>query len=128
MLNLDAANTGHEAAEQNWSSRQFDRQISVLYCERLLASRRKAPVRKEAAAKLAERLTRDLGRGSDERNLWYMRRFYLASPILNASRSESGRAGKRNALRSELAMIVPPTGRPGLRGEGRRVGRRPGGW
>lgn len=43
----------HEAAEQNWSSRQLDRQISVLYHERLLASRRKAPVRKKAAAKLA---------------------------------------------------------------------------
>jgi predicted nuclease of restriction endonuclease-like (RecB) superfamily len=43
----------HEAADQNWSSRQLDRQISVLYYERLLASRRKAPVRREAAAKLA---------------------------------------------------------------------------
>jgi predicted nuclease of restriction endonuclease-like (RecB) superfamily len=42
-----------EAAEQHWSTRQLDRQISVLYYERLLASRRKAPVRKEAVAKLA---------------------------------------------------------------------------
>lgn len=44
----------HEAVNQHWSTRQLDRQISVLYYERLLASRRKAPVRKEAAAKLAE--------------------------------------------------------------------------
>ena len=43
----------HEAAEQNWSSRQLDRQISVLYYERLLASRKKGPVRKEAREKLA---------------------------------------------------------------------------
>jgi predicted nuclease of restriction endonuclease-like (RecB) superfamily len=43
----------HEAAEQNWSTRQLERQISVLYYERLLVSRRKTPVRKEAAAKLA---------------------------------------------------------------------------
>lgn len=43
----------HEAAEQHWSSRQLERQISVLYYERLLASRRKAPVRKEAGEKLA---------------------------------------------------------------------------
>jgi predicted nuclease of restriction endonuclease-like (RecB) superfamily len=42
-----------EAADQHWSTRQLERQISVLYYERLLASRRKAPVRKEAAAKLA---------------------------------------------------------------------------
>lgn len=42
-----------EAADQNWSTRQLERQISVLYYERLLASRKKAPVRKEAATKLA---------------------------------------------------------------------------
>lgn len=43
-----------EAAEQHWSTRQLDRQISVLYYERLLASRKKAPVRKEATTKLAK--------------------------------------------------------------------------
>jgi len=43
----------HEAADQHWSTRQLERQISVLYYERLLASRKKAPVRKEASAKLA---------------------------------------------------------------------------
>jgi predicted nuclease of restriction endonuclease-like (RecB) superfamily len=43
----------NEAAAQHWSTRQLERQISVLYYERLLASRRKAPVRKEAATKLA---------------------------------------------------------------------------
>ena len=44
----------NEAADQHWSTRQLERQISVLYYERLLASRNKAPVRKEAAAKLAK--------------------------------------------------------------------------
>jgi predicted nuclease of restriction endonuclease-like (RecB) superfamily len=43
----------HEAANQGWSSRQLERQISVLYYERLLASREKAPVRREAQRKLA---------------------------------------------------------------------------
>ena len=43
-----------EAADQNWSTRQLERQISVLYYARLLASREKAPVRKEAASKLAK--------------------------------------------------------------------------
>lgn len=45
-----------EASEQQWSTRQLDRQISVLYYERLLASRDKAPVRKEADRALS-RLT-----------------------------------------------------------------------
>jgi hypothetical protein len=39
-----------EAADQQWSTRQLERRIPVLYYERLLASRKKAPVRKEAAA------------------------------------------------------------------------------
>lgn len=43
----------NEAAGQHWSTRQLERQISVLYYERLLASHKKAPVRKEAATKLA---------------------------------------------------------------------------
>lgn len=43
----------NEAASQHWSTRQLERQISVLYYERLLASRMKAPVRKEAKQKLA---------------------------------------------------------------------------
>ncbi len=42
-----------EAADQHWSTRQLERQIAVLYYERLVATRKKAPVRKEAAAKLA---------------------------------------------------------------------------
>lgn len=42
----------NEAADQNWSTRQLDRQISTLYYERLLASREKEPVRQEAAEKL----------------------------------------------------------------------------
>lgn len=43
-----------EAATHHWSTRALDRQISVLYYERLLASRKKAPVRKEASAKLGK--------------------------------------------------------------------------
>lgn len=52
----EAARTWYmqEAADQHWSTRQLERQISVLYYERLLASRKKAPVRREAAAKLAK--------------------------------------------------------------------------
>ena len=37
---------------------------------------------------LAERLTKDYGQGFDERNLRFMRQFYLVFPIRNALRSE----------------------------------------
>lgn len=43
----------NEAAEQAWSSRQLDRQISVLYYERLLNSSDKDSVRTEAVEKIA---------------------------------------------------------------------------
>ena len=44
----------NEAANQTWSTRQLDRQISVLYYERLLASQDKKAVQVEAKTKLAE--------------------------------------------------------------------------
>lgn len=43
----------NEAAEQAWSSRQLDRQISVLYYERLINSADKDSVRSEAIGKLS---------------------------------------------------------------------------
>lgn len=43
-----------EAAEQHWSARALERQIDKLYYERLLSSQDKAPVRAEAAQKIAE--------------------------------------------------------------------------
>jgi hypothetical protein len=43
----------NEAADQNWSTRQLDRQISTLYYERLLSSREKEPVKQEPGEKLA---------------------------------------------------------------------------
>lgn len=54
----------HEAADQHWSTRALDRQISVLYFQRLLAGRKKALVRKEASVKFGkverEQFIRDL--------------------------------------------------------------------
>ena len=44
----------NEAAEQTWSSRQLDRQISVLYYERLLSSTDTLSVREEAEKNLAQ--------------------------------------------------------------------------
>ena len=49
---------------------------------------RKAEYGKAALKDLARRLTDEYGSGYDERNLRYMRSFYLAFPIRNALRSE----------------------------------------
>lgn len=49
----------NEAAEQAWSSRQLDRQISVLYYERLLNSTDKDSVRSEAVEKLSTLIPQD---------------------------------------------------------------------
>lgn len=43
----------HEAASQHWSVRALERQIGVLYYERLLSSKDRAPVESEAKAKVA---------------------------------------------------------------------------
>lgn len=44
----------NEAADQTWSTRQLDRQISVLYYERLLSSQDKESVELEAKEKMSE--------------------------------------------------------------------------
>ena len=44
----------NEAADGVWSTRQLDRQISSLYYERLLASREKEPVKREAEEKISQ--------------------------------------------------------------------------
>ena len=44
----------NEAADGVWSTRQLDRQISSLYYERLLASREKDPVMREAQEKMGQ--------------------------------------------------------------------------
>ncbi len=43
----------NEAADQNWSTRQLDRQISVFYYERILGSRDKESVKQEADEKIS---------------------------------------------------------------------------
>ena len=44
----------NEAADQNWSTRQLDRQIASQYYQRLLASQNIDPVKQEAAEKLSK--------------------------------------------------------------------------
>lgn len=82
-------------------------QVGRLIVEHEQKGRRRADYGAAVIATLAQRLTRDLGRGFDERNLWYMRSFHLAFPILNAPRSELPGQGKRSAARSRLATRQP---------------------
>ena len=44
----------NEAANEGWSSRQLDRQISVLYYDRLLSSNNSSEIRDEANEKLSK--------------------------------------------------------------------------
>ena len=78
-------------------------QVGRLIVEHEQKGRRRAGYGEAVIATLAERLTHDLGRGFDERNLWYMRSFHLAFPIMNAPRSELPPArGLPATLRPEL--------------------------
>ena len=90
--------------------------VGRLIVEHEQKGRRRAGYGQAVISSLAERLTRELGRGFDERNLWYMRSFYLAFPILNAPRSELPEPEKRNAVRSESASAqrLPVVLRPEL--------------
>src|SRR3970282_1300502 len=58
--------------------------VGRLIVEHEQKGRHRAGYGEAVIATLAGRLTRDLGRGFDERTLWYMRSFYVAFPILNA--------------------------------------------
>ena len=80
-------------------------QVGRLIVEQEQKGKSRADYGEAVVASLAERLTRELGRGFDERNLWYMRSFYLAFPILNAPRSELPSPTRRAAsgLRAELS-------------------------
>ncbi len=64
-----------EAIEQNWSARALDRQISKLYYERLLSSREKALVQREAEQKIAE-----LEQKQD--HLFFTAKDYLRDPYI----------------------------------------------
>ena len=91
-------------------------QVGRLIVEHEQKGRRRAGYGEAVIAALAERLTREMGRGFDKRNLWYMRSFYLAFPILNAPRSELPDPEKRTAAQPELAIDRPAGGEsPALR-------------
>jgi len=62
----------NESALQNWSSRALERQINTLYYERLLASRDRSAVRKEAATNIQKMATSPRGFIRDPRVLEFL--------------------------------------------------------
>lgn len=72
----------------NWAMVESNWRIGFLIVEDEQKGRRKAEYGKAVLKDLACRLTAEYGSGYDERNLRYMRSFYLAFPIRNALRSE----------------------------------------
>jgi predicted nuclease of restriction endonuclease-like (RecB) superfamily len=75
-------------------------QVGRLIIEHEQQGQHRADYGEAIIATLAKRLTRDLGRGFDERNLWYMRSFFLGFPILNALRSELEGVNERASMHS----------------------------
>ena len=77
---------------QNW-------EIGRLIVEDEQGGKRKAEYGKAQIVGWANRLTAEYGSGYDERNLRYMRAFYLAFPIRNAVRSELSWTHYRTLMR-----------------------------
>ena len=72
----------------NWAMVEANWRVGFLIVEDEQKGKRKAEYGKAVLRDLARRLTAEYGSGYDERNLRYMRSFYLAFPIRNALRSE----------------------------------------
>jgi predicted nuclease of restriction endonuclease-like (RecB) superfamily len=82
----EARNTVYRAA--NFEMVQAYWHIGRLIIEEEQSGKERAGYGEEVIKHLSERLTRLYGKGFNERNLWYMKRFYQAWPKVNALRSE----------------------------------------
>lgn len=75
--------------------------IGRLIVEEEQHGKTKAEYGEKLITELSVKLSRDFGRGFDERNLFYMRQFYLSFPKLNALRSELSWTHYRLLMRVE---------------------------
>ncbi|GAB4350362.1 MAG: PDDEXK nuclease domain-containing protein [Flammeovirgaceae bacterium] len=82
--------------------------IGRLIVEEEQKGKRRADYGSFLIKELSKKLTKDFGKGFDERNLWYMVKFYNAFPIVNALRSESKNSisQKLNAPRGESSDSI----------------------
>ncbi len=62
--------------------------IGKLIIEQEQSGEHRAEYGKHLIKELSKRLTRDYGKGFNERNLWYMKNFYFIFPKVNALRAE----------------------------------------
>ena len=83
----------------NWAMVEANWRVGFLIVEDEQKGKRKAEYGKAVLRDLARRLTAEYGSGYDERNLRYMRSFYLAFPIRNALRSELSWTHYRSLMR-----------------------------
>jgi len=72
----------------NFAMVQSYREIGRIIVEEEQKGKERAKYGKALIKELSIRLTGDYGKGFNERNLWYMRDFYLTFPKVNALRSE----------------------------------------
>jgi hypothetical protein len=77
-------------------------QIGRLIVEEEQRGKPRAGYGKGLVKELAKGLTDEFGRGFHQRNLWFMRNFYLAYPKVNALRSELSWTHYRLLLRNEF--------------------------
>jgi len=95
-----------EARTQAWRAVNFAMvtaywEIGRVIVEEELKGKSRAEYGTALVKGLASRLTREFGKGFDERNLWFMRGFFVAYPIVNALRSELSWTHYRILLRVE---------------------------
>ena len=83
----------------NWVMVEANWRVGFLIVEDEQKGKRKAEYGKAVLRDLARRLTAEYGSGYDERNLRYVRSFYLAFPIRNALRSELSWTHYRSLMR-----------------------------
>lgn len=65
----------------------------------------KAEYGKYLIKEIAIRLTKDLGKGFTQTNLWYMRQFYIAFPISHALRDQSITLKKRSISKQQFPIL-----------------------
>jgi predicted nuclease of restriction endonuclease-like (RecB) superfamily len=75
--------------------------IGRLIVEEEQSGKERADYGKYLIRELSKKLSSDFGKGFDERNLWYMRSFYITFPNVNALRSELTWTHYRILLRIE---------------------------
>ena len=80
-------------------------EIGKVIVEEEQKGRGRAEYGKFLIKQLSERLTKEFGKGFIERNLWYIRNFYLKFPKMNALRSELSWTHYRLLLRVEKEKI-----------------------